>query len=132
MKYLNENATRIFKKLIEHLNGEDHVKIKNNSAYIPLTVEKLYDTALGPVYSLCHYSGPVEGDWMKDPDGTFVITEDGIAPLEWQNDYASMYTEAATIEGGKLVVQSPSDYSSLVSFANAWLVNIKEQQGIEP
>jgi hypothetical protein len=67
---------------------------------------------------------------MKDPDGTFVVTKEGIAPLEWQSDYAGMYTEAATIEEGKLVIQSEKDYNSLIAFAEVWMRNLAEQQGL--
>jgi hypothetical protein len=132
MKYLSKEAEAIFHKVIAHLKDQDHVKIDNApGAFMALSVEFIYETKVGKIYALTHWAGPVNGDLCRDPDLTFLDGENGVSPLEFQQDLAGAYTEAAVVEEGKLVIRDMRQYNSLVAFCNTWLSNIKEQQRIE-
>jgi len=134
MMYLSESAQQIFCKVIEQLQGEDYAKIDNSKgSFMPLTVERLYKANVGCVYSFCHY-GEQNGDLMKDPDVVFLHLNTGeVAPMEFQNDYASAYDRVLEVRDGQLNVLDQRQYNSLLSFANVWMNNINEQQclGVE-
>jgi hypothetical protein len=135
MKFLSKHSSGIFRKLIAAMDGKDHLKLDNsNSVFMPIIIERLHelpDPLNGhkvTVYSLSHYYEQ-NGDLVPDPDMTFAVTDEVIIPLTYQNTYR--YDEAIQIQ------PSPDPwlvkhhlYNSLISFANMWLKNIKEQQNL--
>jgi len=131
MKTLNKQSGVIFRKLISLMGKENHLRINNsNDAFMPLTIERLYDLPESKivVYSLSHYYES-NGDLIPDPDMTFAVNDNFIMPLTYQDTFS--YDEAITI---KPMLQDwlikERTYNNLVSFANLWLRNIKEQQNL--
>lgn len=132
MKKLTQKAAQVFLKLIENLNEPgDSKKIDNsNGAFMAVHVEMLrkIEEPFGYVYSVAHYYES-NGDLVCDPDMTFLFLSAGtIIPLTFEQG-GMMYQEAATLEDGKLLVKE-SQQKDITNFANHWLSNIKEQQGL--
>jgi len=69
---------------------EGNYKLKAQG-FMDLTVE-IWPQGKAMMVSMCHY-GEQNGDLMKDPDILFIIKEDDIKYLEYQNDYAGYYSE---------------------------------------
>lgn len=130
MNYLSKKATHIFQTIVSQLK-EGTLKLDNApGTFQALSVEFLYQSELGKVYSFNHW-GEMNGDLIRDPDVTFLNSAAGIVPLEFQNDYMGFYQEAAKIEEGQIVVENEKGYLSLVEFCNVWMENIQEQQGLQ-
>jgi hypothetical protein len=136
--FLNKKATSIFLEIIEKCEAteDQYIKLNNNSSFMPLSVEKLYSSKDGKVFSFSHYYEQ-NGDLVPDPDITFLMYENKanlmipflIIPLTFQ-DYRS-YQEVCILEGDKWQVKNKKNLSDLVSFSNMWMQNIKSQQGIK-
>ncbi len=126
MKKLNQKATKVFNTVIEKLNGSDHIKI-DNSSFMPLVVEKLYDTDIGTVYSFCHYFKQ-NGDMCQDPEMLFIKNKNGyVYPAMFQQAIPPVYQESIFQEDGKWKVRTAWQKDQ-TSFANMWMENIKYQQ----
>jgi len=132
---LNKQATEIFNALISKVNGNGYVKIDNtNGVFMPLSIDLLqtnvdFAGARANIYALAH-NYEQNGDLVPDPDMTFAAVETGqIYPLTIQNYFG--YKEAIFVKNGDWVVNK-RELKDQVSFANMWLKNIKDQQGIKP
>lgn len=96
---------------------------------MPVHVECLQRTPLGPLFSVAHYYEQ-NGDLVPDPDVVFVRTADGWAPISFQNSIA--YRVAVQFhEDGEIEVDE-REQRDLVAFCNQWMRNIQEQQGLSP
>lgn len=134
MKKLNKQSAVIFNKIIQRLNGSDHIIIDNSEGtFMSLYVEKLYYVQdflgyPGIVYSLSHYWKHDSGDLIPDPDMTFIkVTDEFIYPMEFQNQYG--YQRGLWNDEGQWMINKKVQ-QDLVSFGNMWLKNIKYQQGL--
>lgn len=132
MRKLNQKSTAIFNKLIEGLNKPgDHRKIDNaNGAFMPAVIEHIgtatwRDKQINS-FSIAHY-----GDAMRDPEMTFYQIGDYIFPAYFLQDNVGLEQESIgrNPETGKWWVHNKMQ-ADHTSFANMWLSNIKEQQGI--
>lgn len=140
MFHLNKRAKAIFLKLIDGLTeSKSHRKIETSTAFMPCSVEYLYDTAFGRVYSVAHYF-ELNGDLCCDPDMTFVVARhanlvDGeIYPLtfEMQGSALARLEVSARIDSaaGKMYV-FPTRQRDHATFANQWMRNIASQQSLK-
>ena len=133
MNTLNIEATNVFLKLVNLLGEKQSLKIDNTGeVYMPVHFEKLYKTDFGGnvafVFSLAHYYKQ-NGDLVPDPDMTFIFLPEKelVYPASFQN--SMVYKESIFQEEGTWkMIKSEQKYSA--DFANMWLKNIKEQQGI--
>lgn len=116
---------RMMRELIDRMDG-DHRRF-TSSGFMPLVLERLYNSSRGTVYSLTHY-GEQNGDAMRDPDMEIAINEEnGTAePLTFRNDYMGTFQEVYITRGGK-ELYSPGLRSSLDDFLWHWLRNIRAQ-----
>lgn len=145
--HLNVTAAKVMNLLIEMaLNNEereDYIKIDNtNGSYIPVSVEVL-GTSEAHGYHITHVSvahyGEMNGDLMAAPEMEFVaITQKGedhayIYPISYRNDYAYGYERVAINLGEDLLPYSfyAGRVRENVEFANMWMRNINEQQGLQ-
>ena len=73
MQTLNKTTTITFNAIVEGMGPENtYKKIDNtDSTLMPLVVERLYETNLGPVFSLAHYFEQ-NGDLCQDPEMLFI------------------------------------------------------------
>jgi hypothetical protein len=127
MKYLNQQATKIFLQLIN--SGKD--KISNNDGFMPVHIERIYEVDNGHIYSLAHYYEQ-NGDLMADPEVCFFHhTKQGfIFPISFQQDSLGIYDESVLFQDGKITHVHLPKQRDLTAFANQWMRNIKLQQSL--
>lgn len=134
MKHLSIEGKKIMDILTDGINDYDQArKIQNNQSksIMAVHVEMISKISRGPVFSVAHYYEQ-NGDLMKDPDMTFLRGVDGeYYPLSYQQDGLGIYQDAiewddsGNIKGFRAKMQA-----DMVSFANDWMENIKDQQGL--
>lgn len=131
VKQLNKNATKIFNKIVKMMNDEGYIKINNSEGiFMPLSAEKIDKASDGELISFAHYFEQ-NGDLVQDPEMIFlVLNEDMIFPVSIQHSFGRLI-EGIVFENGELKGVYPNQQEDMTSFANMWLKNIKEQQGIE-
>lgn len=131
MKKLSQRAEKIFNKIIELAKQTEHCCIKidtTDGAFMPLSVEKIDQDQLGEYWSFCHY-GMQNGDCMRDPEVIFWITENGIFPTYFRNDYIGRESYCVQNNGGQ-VSYYKREQRDLATFSNQWMENIKNQQDL--
>ena len=140
MKPLNKSATRTFRAIIERLNGSDACTIDNGGSYMALHVDRLQTVEAGTIYSLAHYFKQ-NGDMCCDPDMTFLVSNtgaaagrpelDGVYPLTFQQAIPPVYQDAVEWDGPKIQGVRLKMQADHTRFANTWLRNIRQQQGVK-
>lgn len=132
MQTISRPAAAILDLLTQGLNSlGDHCRIENSPAFMAACVERINDTPLGPVFSVAHYYEQ-NGDLMRDPEMTFLRLPDGsYSPLSYQQDGLGLYQESVIFdENGNPEKFIPSMQRNHALFAEQWMKNIKEQQGV--
>lgn len=137
VKSLNEKATAIFLKLVDGLEWceEDCKRCRKfdnaSGSFQALHVEVIYGWKDGSkLVSLAHY-GECNGDLMKDPDMTFVVSAEGVYPCTYQNDWMGVFQSFMSKEKEGLSISNQRQYRDALEFAATWMDNIKWQQGIQ-
>jgi len=103
-------------------------KIDNcDTAFMPVHVEQVERTPLGPVYSVAHYYEQ-NGDQCCDPDCCFLVAESGVHPISFEQA-GLLYQRAVTFDDGTLKVNQRQQ-AEITDFCNQWMVNIAEQQSL--
>ena len=109
MMTVSRNAAVVLDELTADLNVGDSRKMDRGLGYMRVHVGCLHRSGLGLHYSVAHYYGQ-NGDLVPDPDVVFVRPADGWSPVSFQNALAYR----------------------VVQFANHWMRNIQEPQGLSP
>ncbi|RKR80671.1 hypothetical protein BDD43_0803 [Mucilaginibacter gracilis] len=144
MKTLNENSAKIFCRLIDKMNGKQHLKIVNEP-YMPLTIEQIGEGIGTPwgdgvLYSLCHYYEQ-NGDLMQDPEMCFVVVDKRgndstawehveIVPYRFEQANLAIYQQSVIIKDNRLAKFHRVQQADHAEFANIWLSNIEQQRFI--
>ena len=132
MKAINKTAKKVMDKLTESIKGAKmETKIDNtNGTFMAVHVERVGRCDMGPVFSIAHYYEQ-EGDKMRDPDMEFIKGEDGeYYPTSFWQDSPLVRDDAVEWEDSKVSGIRPKLQAKLATFANMWMKNIKEQQGL--
>lgn len=134
MKYLNQNATEIFNRLVDGLTELGHSKRIDNTKglFMPVCVEFIYENEHGKQFAITHYY-VLNGDLMRDPDMTFLVSavDNRVYPLTFRQDgFPPVERIAAMAIDGKQILQRPKQQQEITAFANMWMQNIKAQQGL--
>ena len=133
MKAINKKAKKVMDKLTEGVNNQisDHKKIDNTEGlFMPVHVERGNSCNLGVIYSVAHYFEQ-NGDLMRDPDMEFIKGGDGeYYPISFWQDAPLKRDEVVAWKGSTVVGYNEKGQAELVTFANTWMKNIKEQQGL--
>ena len=133
MKAINQQAKKVMDLLTKGLDSEasESKKIDNTEGtFMPVHVEHVTQCSLGPIYSIAHYYKQ-NGDLMRDPDMEFIKGGDGeYYPISFWQDAPPVRDEPLTWENGEMIGYNEKRQASLVTFANMWMKNIKEQQGL--
>ncbi len=136
-KYLNQKTTRIFNTLTENLDHPGDSKTFDAHGYtekwdggiMAVHVECIghWDNGF-PLYSIAHYYKQ-NGDMMRDPDMVFARQPAGkVFPISFDQSAPTIYQESVWFDNGfKMKTRQQKDHAT---FANIWMKNIKEQQGI--
>jgi len=134
MKAINQRAKKVMDVLIEGMDIEanDSKKIDNTKGtFMPVHVEHVTECNLGQIFSIAHYYKQ-NGDLMRDPDMEFIKGGDGeYYPISFWQDAPLKRDEAVEWgENGEITGIKPKLQAALATFANTWMKNIKEQQGL--
>ena len=133
MKAINKKAKKVMDMLIEGLDYEtyDHKEIDNTKGtFMPVHIERIGKCNLGPIYSIAHYHKQ-NGDMMRDPDMEFIKGGDGeYYPISFWQDAPLKRDEVVVWKDGEITGWMGKEQAALATFANIWLKNIKEQQGL--
>ncbi len=130
MRELSLEALAIFNTIIKNLDDEGCRKIDNSQAYMPLHVERLFSFKVGTLYSLAHYFKQ-NGDMCQDPEMTFIKTAfDKVYPSSFHQAIPPIYEESVCQHGRRWLVRVNRQIKH-AEFAELWLINIRDQQGLE-
>ena len=132
MKAINQRAKKVMDKLTGYIDGaNDHKTIDNTKGtFMPVHVEHISKCNLGQIFSIAHYYEQ-NGDLMRDPDMEFVKAGDGeYYPVSFWQDSPLKRDEAVEWKDGEITGIRPKLQAELATFANMWMKNIKEQQGL--
>lgn len=94
MYRLDRKAAVIMDRLVSSMT-DGYLKLDNNSAFMPLVVERIGDNPYGTLISVAHY-GKQNGDPMRDPDVVLLHARDNGSyyPVSYRNDYVPVFKEA--------------------------------------
>ena len=67
---------------------------------------------------------------MRDPEMLFIQAEDGYYPAEIWQDAVNRHSVGVLIEDSLAVSIDELEQADMTMFAEVWLKNIKEQQGL--
>ena len=133
MKAINQQARKVMDLLVEgaDIEASESKKIDNTKgAFMTVHVEVVALCNLGQIYSIAHYFEQ-NGDLMRDPDMEFIKGADGeYYPISFWQDAPPVRSEAVEWKGNEISGIRPKLQAELATFANTWMKNIKEQQGL--
>lgn len=131
MKALNKQSGKIFLQMIDGLNKPGEGKKINNAEdiFMPVHIDYLWQNEHGKHYALAHYYTQ-NGDLMSDPEITFLVTDEAIFPMSFRQDGLGIHQIALIADDGEAIRINIRLQSDLARFANQWMKNIKEQQGL--
>ena len=133
MKAINQQAKKVMDVLTENMDeseGENRSRRINNTdgTFMTVHVELLNKCSPGLIYSIAHYYEQ-NGDLMRDPDMEFIKGADGeYYPISFWQDAPLKREETIIWKDGEIVCYYGKRQAELVTFANMWLKNIKDQQ----
>ena len=132
MKPINKKACRVMDVLTEGIDHiGDHKKIDNSEGtFMAVVIECIGRCNYGLLYSIAHYYKQ-NGDLACDPDMVFIKAEmDGnYYPISFEQG-GVIRKEAVIIKDGKVTGTWEKEQRDQKNFANLWINNIKEQQGL--
>ena len=126
VRLLGKKATAIFMELIQGVDYNNPKKLSNSKSFMPVSIEQTGEVKQGKIYSVTHYYEQ-NGDLVTDPDMTFLVANGCVMPLTFEQGALGIYQVAVQLDKNKY---SPRLLSDLVKFANTWMRNIKQQQGL--
>jgi len=131
MKAINQRAKKVMDKLTENWDSVGNGRKIDNTkgTFMAVHIELIGECELGKIFSITHYYEQ-EGDLMRDPDMEFIKGGDGqYYPISFWQDSPRIRDEPLTWKDGEMVSYNEKRQKALVTFANTWMRNIKEQQG---
>ena len=131
MKALSKQSQKVFNRVVEGLaKVGDNQKFDSGQGFMPLCVEVIGQPKPGQwIVSLAHYF-EMNGDFVCDPDVTFLVAMDGAAyPMTFQQGIPPVYQVAMEYRDGSLCLNEKLQ-KEITSFCNTWLRNVREQQDI--
>ena len=128
---LSPQAMAVMDTLTAGMTVGSYKKIDNTEGtFMALHVECIGECNLGHIFSLAHYYEQ-HGDLMRDPEMLFIQAEDGgYYPVEIWQDAVNSHSVGVLIEDGKAVSIDETEQADMTMFAEVWLKNIWEQQGL--
>ena len=131
MKKLNKKSTQTMNKMVEMLE-EGYVKIdKCNSAFMPVSIEKIFESNRYKIFSVAHYFEQY-GDLMAAPEMCFIYSKTlGLYfPSYYKQDNLGIEQESVLMEGDEIKGYRVKMQADHTQFANMWLGNIRNQQNL--
>lgn len=125
---LSPHAQAVFDYLTKDLAIGDARKINNAGPPImAVSIDRLSERH----YSIAHYYEQ-NGDLMADPDMTFFKADEGkVYPCTFQQDNLGVYRIGLDITpDGDIEHENGREQADQAAFANGWMRNIADQQGL--
>ena len=125
---LNQRAQAVFDYLTHDLEVAGARKIDHaKGTFMAVCVDRLTERH----YSISHYYEQ-NGDLMADPDMTFFKSAEGkVYPCTFQQDSLAIYRIGLDItEDGVIEADNAKEQAGQAEFANGWMRNIADQQGL--
>jgi hypothetical protein len=129
---LDGKAQRIFDVLRGLAGDNGSMKVDYNSTFmaVHLSVKDTVTEGYGSTITVAHYFNQ-NGDLMRDPEMEFIVTQTGkVYPSFFRQDPFFVQEAVVIDEDGSLSVDIKTQ-REITSFANQWIRNINEQQGLE-
>lgn len=124
MKAINQRAKKVMDLLTSGIDNEitDCKKIDNaKETSMAVDIECVGLSNLGPIYSVA----------LRDPDMEFIKGGNGESyPISFRQDEPPIRNEVVLWKNGEITGWMGKEQARLVIFANTWMKNIKEQQGL--
>lgn len=128
LKPVTKASQRVLEQLVADLDVGDSRRIDRGLGFMPVHIECLHRTDLGPLFSIAHYFEQ-NGDLVPDPDVVFLRDAGGaFHPVSFQNSLA--YRVAVRFDEDGIIEVDEREQRDLVDFCNCWIRNIQEQQGL--
>lgn len=128
LKPISKASQRVLELLVDGLDVGHSKKIDNNGPFLPVHVEAHRWIDGSVLYSVAHYV-EANGDLIPDPDVVFFRRADGsFTPISFQNTL--VFSQPVRWLEDHTVEVDAREQASIASFANTFLRNIAEQQGI--
>jgi len=117
-----DNATFDYHNYTEHWDGGIMAAHVEHIGY--------FEGARGyPLFSVAHYYKQ-NGDMMRDPDMVFMKHDNGgFYPTSFEQSNMGLYQESLYYKDGCMML-APRMQRDHKDFANQWMINIKQQQGL--
>ena len=132
MKAINQKAKKVMDALTKGIDKiGDHKKIDNSEGtFMPVVIECIGRCNYGLLYSIAHYHSQ-GGDLTCDPDMVFIKAEmDGnYYPISFEQGGVK-YEVSVTIKDDKVAGTWTHLQREQKDFANMWMENIRQQQGL--
>ncbi len=128
LKALHPKAQAVFDLLTAGIEVGSTRKIDNaKGLFMAVSIDRLTERH----YSIAHHYEH-NGDLMADPEMTFFRSDDGaVFPCTFQQDNLAMYRIGLDITpDGVIEHENAREQHDEAEFANGWMRNIAEQQGL--
>jgi hypothetical protein len=123
MTCLDKEAKETLNKLVSMI-VDGYAKI-DNSDFMAVVIESLPNNSV----SVAHY-GELNGDLMADPEMLFWQNDNEWYPYYYLNHYAGVERYSIQFSSGKPSAINRESQKDMAEFANEWMRNIKDQQGL--
>lgn len=128
LKPVTKASQRVLEHLVDGLGVGESKKFDSGGPFMAVHVEAHRWIDGHVMVSVAHYYES-NGDLVPDPDVVFIRRADGsFAPISFQNSLVCNQP-VRWLEGGVIEVDA-REQASIAGFANTFLKNISEQQGI--
>jgi Domain of unknown function (DUF6908) len=134
MKSLNQRASKVFSLLTEKLNHlGDAKKIDNaDGVFMAVHVDFICENEHGKHFAVAHHYLQ-NGDVMNDPEMVFLLSrhDNKVYPMTFRQDgYPPIDQTAINANTAEDITFIKNLQRDITAFANTWMQNIKEQQGL--
>lgn len=116
--------------LTENLSEEGNSRKIDNAkgTFMAVHVDYVTKCSIGQVFAIAHHYQQ-EGDMMRVPDMEFIKGADAeYYPISFWQDAPLTRDDAVEWEDSEITRIDPKMQAAMVSFANTWIKNIKDQQ----
>lgn len=128
LRQVSQSARQVLELLVHGLDELGASKKIDNArgAFMSVCVERVEQTAHGPIYSVAHYYEQ-NGDLVPAPDVTLLSAADGdFYPLTYQDGRVYRLSAELGPDGGVRVDRDRQ--ADLAHFVGGWMRSVKQQQ----
>ena len=131
MKSVNKTAKKVLEILTADLNRPgDHKRIDNSAgSFMAVSVGQIGWCGDDPVFSIAHYYEQ-NGDLMRDPEMIFLRRDGEYYPVYFRQDGLPFDERSVFYDNEGVIRYYPRLQKDHARFANTWMRNIKDQQGL--